>query len=333
MTAPASLSTTTQISSPIESYFHDQLLLRQKPYQIAHAICQTDVHPHGESDVGKWRIVKNLLPATTPLTEGVPPPGQQIVVSDITVNLKQYGDYVTISDKVTFITKSPTLNYNTELLAQQMGETHDLIIQDAMAATPSVYTCTNGTNGKVVNGSACTEISQLDVQMITRNLRKASGKMFTPLVEGQNKVGTSPVEKAYWALGHTDTSIDLRNIPQFLHTSQYPMQKTVMDAEWGSLEGARFLLSPLFQMTQGTASTANSAVTNPNTYQTYFSAQNAVGVTKINEGTTNYIFKRAGDGYTGGPLNQWGTQGWKSYFAALVLQPAWLIKATSTLKV
>lgn len=333
MTAPASLSSTAQISSPIESYFHDQLLLRHRPYQIFHSVCQTDYHPSGQSDVGKWRIVKNLKPATTPLTEGVPPPGQQIVVSDVTVNLQQYGDYVTISDKVTFIVKSPTLNYNTDLLAQQMGETHDLIIQDAMAATPSVYTCANGTNGGVVNGAPCTEFSKLDVQLITRNLRKASGKMFTPLLEGQNKVGTSPIEKAYWALGHTDTSIDLRNIPGFLHTSEYPLQKTVMDAEWGSIEGARFLLSPMARYTTGTKSTTDATKTNPDTYQTYFCAQNAVGVTRINEGTTNYIIKRAGDGYTGGPLNQWGTQGWKSYLAALVLQPSWCIKANSTLKV
>lgn len=326
MTAPASLTTTAagQLAPPVDFFFNKQLLARQKGFQVHSLVCQQSVQPEGTGDQEKFRRVQNLTVATTPLTEGTPPAGQQVHASDILVQKFQYGDYITLSDRVTIITSNPDLNYNVDLLAQQMGETHDAIVRDVMATTASVYTCTNGTNGKSVGGNPMTEHGLLDVQKICRMLRSVSAKKFTPVISAKPGIGTSPVRSAYWALGHTDISIDLERITGFLQTARYPEQQGIMEAEWGQVSDARYLLSPLGKMTAGTGGA-------PDQYQVFYVARDAVGVSKINAGTVSHITHKAGDGFTGGPLDQWGTQGWKSYFGAEILNPAWIIRSNCTL--
>src|SRR5690349_15976442 len=57
----------------------------------------------------RFRRYGNLTAATTALTEGMTPPGSDLSVTNITASTSQYGDFVTLTDKVDMETQDPIL--------------------------------------------------------------------------------------------------------------------------------------------------------------------------------------------------------------------------------
>lgn len=300
----------------VDAYFMRQLLARAKPYQIFMEPAQKAKLPDGESDTMRWRR-QNVLPtATVALSEGVPPAGQEMTVMDQTVQLDQYGDYLTISDKVQYLISSPSMNDNMDLLAQQMGESLDEITREVLQSTGSVYDCQYGTNGNTP-----TELTAKDLRTVVKDLKGASGKMFTPVMRGENRNGTLPQRDAYWGMGHTDLEVDIEELASFVPVSKYPNPAMGRQAEIGSAGNIRIKLSPLGSVTPGT----------PDVYNFFVAARDGYGVVDNDSLTINHIFNDAKSGGTSNPLWQYSTQGWKAFFAAKVLNDSWLVKCRTTL--
>ncbi len=301
-----------------DAYFNKQLLARAKPYQQHRMAAQKAKLPDGESDVMRWRR-QNVLPtATVPLTEGVPPAGSTMSVLDQTVTLEQYGDYLTISDKVQYLISSPTMNDNMDLLAQQNGETLDELARTVLEATGSVYNCQYGTNGNTP-----TELTAKDLRTVVKQLKGASAKMFTPIIRGENRDGTVPVRNAYWGMGHTDLEVDIEELASFLPVAKYPSPKLGRDGEIGSAGNIRILLSPLGSVTSGS----------PDVYNFFVAGRDAYGDVENDKLTIKHIFNDAKSGGTSNPLWQYSTQGWKAFYAAKILNDSWVINTKATLNV
>jgi N4-gp56 family major capsid protein len=307
----SNITTSSQVGPGVSNYYDKLLLARAKPEVIHSQFAQMKPLPSRNSDTIKFRRYTNLSTATTVLTEATTPAGKSLSVTDLTARVNQYGDYVTISDKVTYIVEDAVLNEATSLLGQQMGETMDEIVRDVLASTASVTACTHG-----VNAGTPTELTYDDIQGVVRNLLSASAKMFTPTIQGANKFGTAPVRKAFWAMGHTDLILDLENIDEFIPVSSYPSQDGIANSEWGSVGNVRFVLSPLGYESAGT-------------YSTFVVGQEAYGITQLNEGMASSIYKPLGHGDD--PLDQRATVGWKSFMASRILNDNWLINLQSTL--
>lgn len=299
-----------------DAYFVKQLLARAKPYQMHRMPAQKAKLPDGESDVMRWRR-QNVLPtATVPLTEGVPPAGSTMTVVDQTVKLEQYGDYLTISDKVQYIVSSPSMNDNMDLLSQQMGETLDEVARSVLEANASVYNCQYGSNGNTP-----TELTAKDLRSVVADLKGASAKMFTPIIRGENRDGTVPVRDAYWGMGHTDLEVDIEELASFLPVSKYPNPKMGREGEVGSAGNIRILLSSLGSVTTGS----------PDVYNFFVAGRDAYGTVENDSGTIKHIFNDAKSGGTSNPLWQYSTQGWKAFYATKILNDSWIINTKATL--
>lgn len=306
----ANMTGTSQVGPGVDNYYDKLLLARAKPYLIHTMAAQQRNLPSKNSDTIKFRRYTNLSTATTPLTEGVSPNGQALDITDMTVQLQQYGDYVTLTDKVQYVIEDQILNESSKLLGQQMGETLDELTRDVLAATASVTSCTGG-----INGSTPTELTYSDIQGVVKALMGQSARMFVPSIKGKNEFGTAPIRAAYWALADTDLLDDLEDIDEFNQVANYPGGKGLNEAEWGSVGNTRWLLSPFGYVSSGT-------------YSCFICGEDAYATSKMNELSASNLFKPLGHGDD--PLNQRSTYGWKVMYASRILNDNWLVNLQCT---
>jgi len=144
----ANITSTTQVDAAVDAYYDKVVLARARPFQIHNIAAQTRNIPGKSGDIIKFRRFSNLSTATTVLTEGVTPNGKALDKTDLTVKLEQFGDFITVTDKVTYIVEDPILNDGVTILGQQMGETIDELTRDVLAGTASVDNADKGINGK-----------------------------------------------------------------------------------------------------------------------------------------------------------------------------------------
>lgn len=297
------LTTTTQVDPAVQQFYDRNLLERAQPYRIHEKLAQTRNINRKSGDTIKFRRYASLTPATTPLTEGVTPPGQQANKTDLTAQVKQYGDFLHVSDWVDLTTEDPVLTEFSDLLGEQMGRTRDALCRDVLVATASAID---------VSGALSTTVLDSAIQTLINN----DARMVTQMVQAGTGIGTQPVSQAFWAMAHTDKLTDLKGLSGFLPVREYPRQDDVQDAEWGAYENIRFLLS-----TQGYKDTS---LTYP--YKIPIVGQNAYGVTEIEGGAAKNIIKPFGSGGTEDPLEQRATSGWKMTFAARILNDNFIVK-------
>lgn len=304
--------TTTSEVDPGTQVFYDRVLLeRSLPdliYEIGAQVRNIPVHG---GDQIKMRRYTNLTAATTPLTEGVTPPGQQMSKTDIMATVKQYGDFVHITDVVVLIGQDRLLTEAAELLGEQQGETRDTLVRDVLVATASVSNASGGSNGDTP-----TEITKTDIDGVVKVLGQGRAKEFRPRIKAGTGQGTSPIRKAYIGKLDVDITDDLEKVSGFLSVAQYPSQAGVEDSEWGSTNKVRWLKTDIGHVSTG-ASTLSADV-----YSCLIHGQNAFGVTTIEQGNSKNIVKGYGSAGTADPLNQRATSGWKMMHACRILNDA-----------
>ena len=120
MASPTNQS--SQFSADIESYIADETLPLARRQLVAYQF--------GDAlDLSKGRGVSytatryNRVPLPyAPLSEGVPPVGQTMTVSQVTATAQQWGDKITITDVAELTIKHPLFKKAIELMSLQMAE-------------------------------------------------------------------------------------------------------------------------------------------------------------------------------------------------------------------
>jgi len=309
----ANVTDTTKVGPAVDTYYDRLLLARAKPFQIHNIAAQRRPLMANEGSTIKFRRYSNMTTATTPLTEGISPAGQSLNVTDITATVDQYGDYVTITDKVTYIVEDRVLNESMDLLGQQMGETVDELTRTVLEGAASVDNCSEGDNG-----GTPTELSHSDIVRQVKTLMGNSAKMFVPKIPGTNQFGTEPVRAAYWVMAHTDLLDDLEAIDEFTSVANYPKGGAISDSEWGSVNNTRWLLSPL-----GSKSSDATPV-----YDCYVVGRDSYGVVELQKGISKSIYHALGHGDD--PLEQRSTMGWKTFYVAKILNDNFMTRLRAT---
>ena len=103
------LNTATQVPHGINNFYNKALLRKAIPLFVYTKWAQVKDIPRGNTDVIKFRRYTLLTAATTALTEGVTPTGSQLATTDVPATVLQYGDFLTLTDKLLFTTLDPVL--------------------------------------------------------------------------------------------------------------------------------------------------------------------------------------------------------------------------------
>jgi len=284
--------------------------------------------PKNKADTITFRRPVPYTVSTTQLVEGVTPAAKSIAYVDVSVQMGQYGDLFEISDKVADMNEDPVLSNATMLLGEQAAETKELILWGVLRAGTNVFL--SGTGTPTLRAHVNDTITLNLQRAVTRSLKNQRAKTITSMVSASPKFGTEAVAPAFVAFGHTDLEQDIRDMDGFTPTERYGNFSPISPYEVGKVEGVRYILSPVLVPFLGAGSaTLNGMVaadaTNVDVYPIIYIAKNSYATVPLKgAGSMSPVVINPGRPSPADPLGQRGYVGWKMYFAALILNEAWI---------
>lgn len=308
--------TNTSVLPPAVREYYDRLLLMTAyPSLIYNKFAQKRVLPEKNGDTVVFRRYSRLPTVPIPLIDGTTPPGAPLSATDIKARVSFYGNFVTITNQVELTVEDRVLNESARLLAQNMAQTMDEVTREVLASTSSVLLCSNGTNSQTP-----TELSKADIDAAVKILLGNDTEMISEVVTGKDFIGTTPVRPAFWAYLDTDLLDDLESVSNYINTSSYPQQGTVLDSEWGSTGNVRWLYTSV-----GSVSNSTPAV-----YNNFIVGKEAYALIHLRSESGDFYIEPLGSAGSSDPLHQRGSVGWQHPFVARILNDSFMINLMAT---
>lgn len=303
--------TSTAVVDPAVGIFYERTLLQPATPKYIYA-------EHGQKfsikrkagNTIKMRRYARYAAATTPLTEGITPNGHRQSKVDILAIVSQYGDFAIITDVVDLTVEDPNITIEVDRQNDQMQNTIDQLVRNAIVNSASSITCSNG-------NPTATLLNKTDIDAARQVLRGNDADFITEWMRGQTGQGTSPIRPSFIGLADTDLEDDLEAVSGFKSSANYPGAQNIHAAEWGNTGNVRWLTS-----SQGFVSSGS--------YSNPIIGKRAFGVIDINGGNAKAIIKGFGSSGTADPLNQRATVAWKMWQVARILNDAFILVLIST---
>lgn len=311
-------TTTTQIDAAVGHYFDRRLLIKAKPSLNYLRFAQVRDIPSNTSEVIKFRRYTLLSAATTPLTEGTTPSGSRLSKTDVTGTPLQYGDFITLTDKLLFTTQDPILQEMADVLGQQAGNTLDQLTRTVLVAGTTVQYASTATTTATITSSM--KITKAEIKEAVRTMKGNNALKIMEMIDPSDKFNTTPVAAAFIAFVHPDTTFDLKEIPGFIRVEEYPSTKPALPDEVGALDEVRFIESTNASVDSGAGSGSIDV------YDTVIIAANAYGITRVVGEAMRNIIKPLGSAGSADPLDQRQTSGWKANFVPIRLNEAFMLR-------
>jgi N4-gp56 family major capsid protein len=323
-TTYGSLSQRTAVYAMVEALSHAEPIIVLGKFGIAKPV------PKNKAEAVKFRRAIPFAVATTPLTEGTAPTPKAIQYEDVSMTLAQYGDVAELTDKVADLAEDPVLKDGMQLAGEQAAETVEMVTWGVVKGGTNVIYM-NGASRAAVNTALTGTDGRDKLRLAVRTLQSARAKKLTKILDGSPKIGTKPIDAAYIAFCHTDVVADLRGLPDFTPVKDYGSRQVLCAEEVGSFEDIRFIASPLLEAFEGAGSlTLNGMLndgTNVNVYPVVIIAKEAYGLCPLKGASAIHpMVLNPGEPRGGDPLGQKGTIGWKTWFNAVRLNEAWMVR-------
>lgn len=269
-------NTASQFSSDIENYIQDELLELARKQVVAYGFGDPLTLPKGHGTTYTATRYNRIPLPYAPLSEGVPPPGEVMTISQVTATAQQWGDKVTITDVAEMTIKHPLFNTAVNLTGLQVTETLDRNTFVAlMAGTQVNYVNTRGSRAALVAGDVMNvhEVNRAFGALVTLGVPQFMGNEQTTqkidAEEGQPNAGkNSRTQPHYVGITHPLVMQDMREISSLVTAWSYSDLMKLYNGEIGELGGLRFVRSnmvPTFtgvaQVT-GTPGTSGALATN-----------------------------------------------------------------------
>lgn len=325
------MNTTVNVPPGVQAYYDRNLLERAVPADIHGRFGQVRPIKLRSGNQIKFRRYEALAVATTALMEGVTPQGSSLSLTDVTAQLAQYGDYVTVTDMVDMTNQDPVLTEAGMVLGEQAGITIDLVRRDVLVAGTNVI-YTNGVARATLN----TVLSAIALRTAIRALNRQNAKWVRDMVNATTGIGTTPIRAAYIGFIHPDTEAQLEQIPGYVPVAQYSSAMRSEPDEVGAYRNIRFFSSTNGKvfLAAGAAVAADGMISaggvNNDVYATLIVAKDAYGVVPLAGHAMENIIKPLGSAGSADPLNQRATTGWKATTTTKILNDAWMVRIEHT---
>lgn len=249
----------------------------------------------------EWRKFNTFGKALTPLTEGVIPTGQTFGMTKVEGETTQHGDFTAISDRLEMESFDDVIFGATEEMGAAEGETYDTLTRNILVAGNCVAYCGGkGSRSELTNDCVLTPD---EVNKAATWLKKNKA----PKIDG-----------AYVALIHPSVAYDLRNSEEWKEYHKYNDVAPIFKGEIGELHGVRFVETNEAKIWKD----GDVAV-----YATLFLGKDAFGILDPEGEGMEMIIKTKEQ--IGGPLNQFGTVGYKFCHGAKILYQERMLRVES----
>jgi len=314
------LTTRTQISAEVSQFYNRTLLERAKPLLVHDRFAQVkDIPANTGTRTVAFRRYSNLGAATTALTEGVTPSGSQLAQTLINATLSQYGDYVPVTDVVSYESQDPVLTEAAELLGDQSGLSLDTILRDILHAGTNVQYA-NARTTRVSIVASTDKLDADDIANAVMTLKLANTQRITSMVNPDTGYNTTPVRPCFVGICHPRVTPILQTFTGWVDVEKYANKADVMDGEVGKCGDVRYI-----ETSQAKVFTGEGA-SGIDVHSVLILGMYAYGKTRLSGHELENIVKPLGSGGTSDPLNQRATSGWKSWFAGKILNDAFMIR-------
>lgn len=271
--------------------------------------------------------------ALTPLVEGVTPAGSMLANQDYTVQLYQYGDYITITDVIEDTHTDPVLQQSTDILGEQAAVTVETLRFNVLKAGTNVW------YQNLVAGRANVAgvIGLTDQRRVTTGLNRQNARKISQVVASNPDFNTRSVEAAYFGLVHPDLESDIRNMTGFIPVASYGPHTSPFEGEIGSVEQCRYLSSTVIApfinagaATSGATTYRSTGGVNWDVYPVLYFGRDAFGLVPLKGKSSMTPMVVNPKPAPGDPLAQRGTCGWKLYTGTVILQDAFMARLEVT---
>ena len=309
--------------APEMKEFYDTELLEN--YRVERRYAQFGMKqrlPRRHGKQVEWRKFNTFAKAEK-LVEGVIPTGQKMGVTHLHGSIDQYGTYTSVSDLLELHAIDDVILQATVEMGASAAETEETLIRDALLVNTNVLYAEN------INGSTVTQPTA-PAQMGASNTN--GWALLTPdtvakAVTIMKKNRAPQINGKYVAVIHPSVAYDLRKSTDWISYHQYDATTQIFNGEIGELHGVRFIEDTFAPILGGDLyENADGGVT----YATYLFGKDAFGIIDPEGGNLEMIVHDKSDG-TGGPLNQFGTVGYKfEHNGATILYPERMLRIMST---
>ena len=299
------VNVTTQSSmSPTMKTFYDTALLENAREAMVFTQFGEKVPMKGNKV--EWRKFNTFAKALTPLTEGVIPSGQTFGMTKIEAETTQHGDYTAITDRLELESYDDMIFGATEEMGAAEGETFETLTRNILVAGNSVMYCPKGET-EVTSRAELDNTCVLTPDVVNRAATWLK-KNKAPKING-----------SYVAIIHPSVSYDIRKSEDWKEFHKYADATPIFKGEIGELHGVRFIESNNAKVWKSEGSDAK--------YATLFLGAKAFGILDpAGEGMEMIIKTKE---QIGGPLNQFGTIGYKFCHGAKILYQERLLRVES----
>ena len=301
---PLNTTTSSGMTAEIKTFFSKYLIDNAKPALVYDQFGQKHNIPKNGGKTIEFRKYSPLPKATTPLTEGVTPAGKALTVSTVTATVKQYGDFVPLTDMLLLTAIDNNLVQALDLLGAQAGATLDTVTREILMGGTSVQYA----EGQVTSRATLTAEHKLTVKAV-RLAARFLKKQNAPKIDG-----------GYVAIIHPDIAYDIQDDPDWKEWNKYTTSDKMFQGEIGKIANVRFVETTEAKIF------AKAGASNQDVYATLVLGANAYGTTNIEGGGLETIVKQLGSGGTEDPLNQRGTAGWKATKTAVRLVEQFMVR-------
>ena len=302
-TNPVNVTTQSSMSPTMKTFYDTTLLENARETMV---FTQFGEKQPLKGNKVEWRKYNTFAKALTPLTEGVIPTGQTFGMTKIEAETTQHGDYVAVSDRLELESYDDVIFGATEEMGAAEGETYDTLTRNILVAGNSVMYCPNG-DAEVESRAGITSACILTPDVVNRAATWLK-KNKAPKING-----------SYVALIHPSVAYDLRNSEEWKEYHKYNDVAPIFKGEIGELHGVRFIETTNGKIWKEEGGTA--------VYATLFLGAKAFGILDPEGEGMEMIIKTKEQ--IGGPLNQFGTIGYKFCHGAKILYQERMLRVES----
>ena len=311
------------ISPRVAAYAAKELLKRGLPYLVFEKFGQAKTQPSNSTKTQVFRRYTALPVLTTGMSEGVTPVGQTLAKTDITANLVQYGDIITVSDVIMDTHEDSVLNECIELLGEQAAQTVEAMRFGVLKANANpVYA--NGVGRSAVNTTFTLPLQRAAV----RNLKRNNARPITSIVRSTPSFNTDNVAPGYVCVCHPDLEGVIRNLTGFTPAEKYG-SITPWENEIGKIDDVRYLTTTVCAaytldadkggLTGGTMAPNATTPANCAVYPMIFLGRDAYGIVALKGQYAVTPMVANATPSDSDPLAQRTTVGWKTMQTCVIL--------------
>lgn len=302
-TNPVNLTSQSSMSPTMKTFYDTSLLENAREAMV---FTQLGEKQPMKGNKIEWRKFNTFAKALTPLQEGVIPTGQTFGMTKIEAEITQHGDYVAISDRLEMESFDDVIYGATEEMGAAEGETYDTLTRNILVAGNSVMYCPDG-DTEVTSRANITKTCILTPDVVSRaNTWLKKNK--APKINGK-----------YVAVIHPSVAYDLRKSEDWKDAHKYADVTPIFNGEIGELHGVRFI--------ESTSAKIWKESNKPAVYATLFLGAKAFGILDPQGEGMEMIIKTKEQ--IGGPLNQFGTIGYKFCHGSKILYQERMLRVES----